>query len=325
MNRFSALRKASEPAVGQIAGFRRPEILGGETVLDFKPLNDTRCELGEGPVYDDRRDALWYCDIARKTILCCDLASGKTRSWVLASEVGSMGLADSGKLVVALRDEIGMFDPDEGSFDRIASIEADRPETRLNDGKVGPDGAFWVGTMDDRERPEKEPIGSVYRVDASGFVERKIEGVKVSNGLAFSPDGRTMFHSDSRGPWVDCWNFDPATGAISGRRRLVTLDDATGRPDGGATDSEGCYWSAGVSAGRLNRFSPDGKLIAFYPVPVAAPTMPCFGGLGLDKLFVTSLRLGRDPAKLEQFPLTGTVIVADSPVAGSPVSRFRDA
>lgn len=294
-------------------------------MLDFKPLNDKRCELGEGPVYDDRRNVLWYCDIVGKTIHCCDLHSGETRSWTMPSEVGSLGLADSGKLVVALRDEVGLFDPEDGSYDWLAHIEADRPETRLNDGKVGPDGAFWVGTMDDREQPEKEPIGSLYRIDASGYVERKVDGIKVSNGLAFSPDGRTMFHSDSRGPWIERWEFDPETGAISGRRRIAELDEETGRPDGAATDSEGCYWSAGVSAGRLNRFSPDGELIAFYPVPVVAPTMPCFGGPGLNRLFVTSLRVGRDSARLAELPLTGTVIVADSPVTGSPVSRLRDA
>ncbi|MCP4385780.1 MAG: SMP-30/gluconolactonase/LRE family protein [Hyphomicrobiales bacterium] len=290
--------------------------------IEFTPINDVQCELGEGPVYDDRRDALWYCDILGRRIYRADLAGGEARHWDFDSEVGSLGLADSGKLVVALRDTVGLFDPDGGHFDAIATIEADRPETRLNDGKVGPDGAFWVGTMDDR--PEKGPIGALYRVDAAGYVERKVTEVIVSNGMAFSPDGQTMYHADSRGPWIDTWDFDPNTGAISNRKRFATLDDEVGRPDGGATDSEGFYWSAGVSAGRLNRFSPSGELAAFYPVPVVAPTMPCFGGEGLDRLFVTSLRVGRDPAQLEAMPLTGTVIVGDSPVAGSAVSRFRD-
>lgn len=293
-------------------------------MFDFRPLNEVRCELGEGPAYDDRRDALWYADIVNKALYCCDLATGDTRNWSFESEVCSLGLADSGKLVIALRDEVGMFDPDDGSFERIATIEEDQPGTRLNDGKVGADGAFWVGTMDDRGLPQREPIGSLYRIDAAGFVERKIEGLKVSNGLAFSPDGRAMFHSDSAGPWIDRWDFDPDTGAISGRTRIAELDDEAGRPDGGATDSEGCYWSAGVSAGKLNRFSASGELLTTYPLPVVAPTMPCFGGAGLDRLFLTSLRVGRDAAKLEALPLTGTVIVADSPVAGSPVSRFRD-
>src|SRR5690606_21010994 len=124
--------------------------------------------------------------------------AGSTRTYSFPSEVGSFGLTESGRLVVALRSEVGLFDPADGSFRRLVEIEAENPGTRLNDGKVGPDGAFWVGTMDDRDQPVKEPIGSLYRVDALGHVERKVEGLFVSNGLAFSPDGRTMFHSDSR-------------------------------------------------------------------------------------------------------------------------------
>ncbi len=292
--------------------------------LEFKPLNNTRCTLGEGPVFDDRRDALWYCDILEKAIHGYFLHEGRTETFSFDSEVGSIGVAETGRLVVALRNEVGLFDPESGIYQRIAEIEPDNPDTRLNDGKVGPDGAFWVGTMDDRNLPRKDPIGSLYRVEASGRVERKIDGVIVSNGLAFTADGRTMFHSDSRGPWIDRWDFDPLTGAISGRKRIAVLDDETGRPDGGATDAEGAYWSAGVSAARLNRFSRDGELLAFYPVPVAAPTMPCFGGPGLGRLYVTSLRVGRAPELLDRYPLTGITIVADSPVPGAPVSRFRD-
>jgi sugar lactone lactonase YvrE len=293
-------------------------------VLEFEPLNDVRCELGEGPVYDQRRDALWYCDTVAKTLHRVDLATAAHRHWSFASEVASLGLAESGRLVIALRDVVGLFDPETGAFAELATIERDHPRTRLNDGKVGPDGAFWVGTMDDAGQTVKEPIGSLYRVDASGTVEPKIGGLRVSNGLAFTSDGRTMFHADSRGPWIDRWDFDASTGAISHRARIAELDDASGRPDGGATDAEGCYWSAGVSAARLNRFAADGRLIATYPVPVAAPTMPCFGGVGLTRLFVTSLRRGRPPTLLERYPLTGITVVAPSPVAGAPVSRFRD-
>lgn len=295
-------------------------------IPDFKPLNDTRCQLGEGPAWDDRRNALWYCDIVERAIHCHDLATGAVSTFTFPTEVGSFGLTESGRLVVALRHEVGIFDPSDESFRPIAAIEVERGrDTRLNDGKVGPDGAFWVGTMDDRDTPVKEPIGSLYRVDAAGRVEKKVEGLVVSNGLAFAPDGRGMFHSDSRGKWIDRWDLDPATGAISNRRRIATMEEDTGRPDGGATDAEGFYWSAGVSAARLNRFAPDGQLVATYPVPVAGPTMPCFGGPGLTRLFVTSLRVGRSPELLERYPLTGQVIVADSPVAGSPVSRFAGA
>jgi sugar lactone lactonase YvrE len=291
---------------------------------EFQPVNDVVCDLGESPVYDDRRGALWYCDIVRRLLIQHSIADKTTRSWSFDSEVGSLGLARSGRVVVALRHEVGLFDPESGDFRRVAEIEPGRAETRTNDGKVGPDGAFWVGTMDDRDIPVKEPIGALYRVTMSG-AEKKIDGLIISNGLAFSPDGKAMFHSDSRGKWIDCWAFDPASGALSSRRRLADLDDATGRPDGGATDAEGCYWSAGVSAARLNRFSSAGKLLASYPVSVGAPTMPCFGGADMKTLFVTSLRTGRAPELLAKYPLTGTLIATRSEVAGSPVTRFNDA
>ena len=116
----------------------------------------------------------------------------------------------------------------------------------------------------------------------------------------------------------------PRPASITNRTRIAEPDDATGRPDGGATDAEGFYWSAGVSAARLNRFSPEGKLVESFPVPVAAPTMPCFGGRDLKTLFVTSLKTGRSPELLARYPLTGTTIAAPSPVAGCPVSRFRE-
>ena len=119
-----------------------------------------------------------------------------------------------------------------------------------------------------------------------------VEGVKVSNGLAWSADARTLYHSDSRGPWIDRWDFHPTTGAISNRRRIVTLTESDGRPDGGATDIEGGYWSCGVSAGCLNRFAPDGRLLARYDLPIPAPTMCAFGGADMRTLFITSARQG---------------------------------
>jgi sugar lactone lactonase YvrE len=295
-------------------------------MMVFSPINTVRCELGEGPVYDLRRNALWYCDIPARRAHRFELATGAARQWTFPSEVGSLGLADSGRLVVALRHTVGLFDPETERFDEIAHIEMERgADTRLNDGKVGPDGAFWVGTMDDRGLATREPIGSLYRVGGDGSVERKVEGVSVSNGLAWTPDGRTMFHSDSSGRWLDRWDFDPASGAMGNRTRIATLDEATGRPDGGACDAEGYYWSAGVSAARLNRIDRDGNIVASHPVPVAAPTMPCFGDPDLRTLFVTSLRTGRSAELLEKYPLTGITIMGQSPVAGAPVGLFREA
>lgn len=293
-------------------------------MFDFQPVNDVRCELGEGPVYDDERDVLWYCDIVGRTIHGAGLAEATHRSHTFDDLVCSIGLCRSGRLVVALRDTVGLFDPDTGIFEALGRIEADDSRTRLNDGKVGPDGAFWVGTMDDSGRKPRERIGALYRVDPSGRIDKKVDGLAVSNGLAFSADGAAMFHTDTGGPWIDRWRFDASTGAIDGRTRIAEPGDDIGRPDGGATDSDGSYWSAGISAARLNRFSPEGDLIESHELPVGAPTMPCFGGPGLKRLFVTSLRAGRPAELLERYPLTGIVIASDSPVAGAPVGRFAD-
>ncbi len=289
--------------------------------LDFACIADTRCRIGESPVYDERANRIFFVDILNRQVFGLEIASGHIGSWTFESEVGSLGLAASGRLVIALRHSVILFDPASEARQELCRIEAEMP-TRLNDGRVGPDGAFWVGSMDDR--PQKEPIGALYRIEPSGHVERKVEGLFVSNGLAWTADGEIMFHADSRGPWIDRWRFDRRTGQISERSRFATLDEATGRPDGGSCDAEGFYWSAGVSAGRLNRFASDGRLAASYEVPVPAPTMPCFGGADFRTLYLTSLREGRAEDVLAKAPLSGGLLAAAAPVAGSPSWRFLD-
>jgi sugar lactone lactonase YvrE len=290
--------------------------------LEFTCIVDLRCRIGESPLYDERTGRLYFVDILNRLLYCREPGSDHLRTWDFDSEVCSLGLAASGRLVVALRDHVVLFDPVRGESWELCQIEADNPLTRLNDGRVGPDGAFWVGSMDDRA--DKEPIGALYRVDPSGRVERKVEGLTVSNGLAWTADGELMFHADSRGPWIDRWRFDRTTGETSERTRIAEPDVAAGRPDGGSCDVEGYYWSAGVSAGHLNRFAPNGRLAATYDVPVPAPTMPCFGGPGFRTLFVTSLREGRSAALLQRAPQSGALFSAAAPVAGFPSWRFLD-
>lgn len=288
--------------------------------LTFECVFDLRCQVAESPVYDDRRNCLFFVDIGRGTVHRVDLAGADHVEWSFEHGACSLGLAQSGRLVLAQRDRVVLLDPESGTVVRqIAAIEAERPDTRLNDGKVGPDGAFWVGTMHDVVA-DRRPVASLYRVTKEGTVERKVPDVICSNGLAWNPDGTVLFHSDSRGAWIDRWQFDPQTGAMSGRRRLVMLDEASGRPDGAATDVEGNYWSAGVSAGVLNRFDCEGRLTKAHPFPVPAPTMPCFAGPELRTIFVTSLR----PAGIGEESLAGGIFAARSPVAGVPIRRFDD-
>jgi sugar lactone lactonase YvrE len=277
-----------------------------------------RNRLGESPVWDADKGRLLWCDIEEGAVMAADPKGSVTDRWTFPGKVGSFGLCASGRLVVAVAKAVHFFNPADGALKQLCALQ--EPETnRLNDGKVGPDGAFWVGTMDDR--PVREAQGTLYRITADGQAEKKVTGMIVPNGLAWGPGGKILYHSDSRGRWIDAYDFVAATGAWSNHRRIVAdIAEEAGRPDGGACDVEGCYWSAGVSAGLLNRYSPEGKLLETLKLPFAAGTMPCFGGDDMKTLFVTSLV----EAKTPPHPDSGRTAVLRLAVAGVPVGKFAD-
>lgn len=288
--------------------------------MHFKPIGDFRLGLGESPVWDERRGLVFLCDIPTGRLLAIRLGEGLVQEWVLGGVVCSLGLCESGRLIVSLTRELILFDPDTGLSETLAIIEGELETNRLNDGKVGPDGAFWVGTMD--QRAERKPVGALYRIGADGKPVLKKSDLVISNGLSWSPDSCIMYHSDSGGQWIDRHDFDPATGEIGEGTRIATPGEADGRPDGSAVDTEGFYWSSGVSAGCLNRYSPDGRLVGKYALPVPSPTMPCFCGPDLKTLVVTSHRY-LPQERLDANPLCGAVLVAASPFAGTPIYRMK--
>jgi sugar lactone lactonase YvrE len=289
-------------------------------MISFELVWDSRCGVAESPVWDAATRRLLFCDIPGKRINALSVDDGARDTYDLPEVVGSFGLCRSGKLVVALRHRVVLFDPRSRRVEDLTGAVVEPATNRMNDGKVGPDGAFWVGTMD--ENTPRQPTAALYRVTPDGRIERKGEGYAVSNGLAWSPDGRTMYHSDSTAGIIEAWDFDPATGGMSNHRQLAKLTSEEGRPDGAATDADGNYWSAGPSAGCINRFSPAGALLEKIPFPVPGPTMPCFAE---RHLFVTSLREGKSPELLQQYPTLGGLFRADAPVQGAPVGLFADA
>nr|WP_245185601.1 SMP-30/gluconolactonase/LRE family protein [Falsiroseomonas frigidaquae] len=283
---------------------------------------DLRAQVGESPVWDAKRGVLWMVDILAPCVIRFDPATGVTRRIPVPEVCGSLALCRSGALLVAQRASVVRLDPATGAITPFASMNDEPGHNRLNDGKVGPDGCYWVGSMDDR--PEKQPTGILWRVTPDGGVERRRDGLVVSNGLAWGPDGRTIWQSDSRRAVLDSAGFDPATGAIGPWRRVRELDEATGRPDGAACDAEGNYWSAGVSAGRINVISPQGAILRHFAFPVPTPTMPCFAGPGLASLFVTSLRAGQDAATLTAHPSLGGLFRAEGLGQGTAIHCFAD-
>jgi len=281
---------------------------------------DARAELGECPVWSAEEQALYWVDVRAPALHRLDPASGGTRTWPLPRRVGSFGLRESGGAVVALVEGFHLLDLDTGALTFLAGPDAHVPGTRFNDGKVSPEGRFWAGTMD--EERLSRPIAALYRLDPDGGVHRVVDGLIVSNGLAWSADGRTMFHSDSKGTVIWAYDYDPEHGMVANRRVLARPSEEVGRPDGAATDIEGFYWSAGISAGVLNRWAPDGRLDRSIPLPCSNPTMPCFGGPDLRTIFVTSLRHDVPADVLEAKPLSGGIFAIEVDVPGVPVGRF---
>jgi sugar lactone lactonase YvrE len=288
-----------------------------QSAAKFKTLIDFNLEIGESPVWDERRGVLWFVDILSPAVLCLEPATRKVTAYAMPAAVGSVSLMSDDRLVVALRTGVHLFDPGSGALAFLVHPEPENTMNRLNDGKVGPDGCFWVGSMHDSV--PRAPSGALYRIAPNGECRRVLDGIKVSNGLAWSPDGKTMYHADSRGQYVNAFDFEAATGALSNGRPLLTLTEEQGLPDGAAVDDEGFYWSAGVTAAKLNRISPEGVLVESVELPVAAPTMPCFGGADGRTIFVTSLASDRSGRRED-----GTLISFDSDCIGAPVGRFGE-
>ena len=285
----------------------------------FELVWDSRCGVAESPVWDAANRRVLFCDINGKKINALSVDTGARETWDLPEVVGSFGLCRSGRLVVALRHRVVLFDPKTQAITDLTPAVVEPATNRLNDGKVGPDGAFWVGSMD--ENSPRQPLGALYRVTADGRIEKKSEGYAVSNGLAWSADGRTMYHSDSTSAIIEAWDFDPATGDQSNHRVIAKLSNEEGRPDGAATDMDGNYWSAGPSAGCVNCFSPEGQMLKKLPFPVPGPTMPCFAD---GFMYVTSLREGKSAEVLRQFPTLGGLFRIAAPAVGAPVAAFAD-
>jgi len=287
--------------------------------MQFELVWDSRCAVAECPVWDAANRRLLFADIQGKCINVLSVDSGARETWTLPDIVPSFGLCRSGRLVVALRRRVVLFDPRSGAVQDFSGPIDEPASTRLNDGKTGPDGCFWVGSID--EQKDRQPIGALYRVTPDGRMERRAENIANSNGLGWSPDGRTMYHSESKSGIIEAWDFDPATGAMRNHRRLATLGNDDGRPDGAAVDTDGNYWSAGPSAGCINRFSPAGTLLERIAFPVPGPTMPCFAD---GALYVTSLRDGKSEELLERFPTLGGLFRATATARGVPVGLFAD-
>ena len=283
--------------------------------------------LGESPLWHPVEQVLYHCDIPGHTLNRFDPASSAHAHWRFDTDVACCAPMLDGALLLAMRDGLWRFDPATGQRSALAEPPYDMATERFNDGKCDPQGRFWVGTI---YEPRDPPNAALYRF-SDGVLTRQADRITVSNGLAWSPDGRTMYWSDTQAHSVYAFDFDPASGGLSQRRVFAnfaakqpgeSLDAYGGRPDGAAVDVEGCYWVAMFEGQRLLRLSPDGALLREVRLPVRCPTMPCFGGANLKTLYITTARENRPVAELAAQPLAGCVLSLRVDVPGLPANIF---
>ena len=269
--------------------------------------------LGESPMWHPVEQMLYWCDIAGRKLQRFDPVAGELVHWDFDTEVASCAPMLDGGLLLAMRDGLWRFDTATGRRQRLAAPPYDPASERFNDGKCDPQGRFWVGTI---YEPRNPPRAALYRF-AGGRLDKMAGDISVSNGLAWSPDARTLYWADTQAHRVYALVFDPSDGSVSQRRVFAEFSARQpeqplalygGRPDGAAVDAEGGYWVAMFEGARVLRFAADGTLTREVTLPVRCPTMPCFGGHDLRTLYITTSRQRRPADELAREPLAGCVL-----------------
>ncbi|WP_240494306.1 SMP-30/gluconolactonase/LRE family protein [Pantoea sp. 1.19] len=281
-------------------------------------LPDYRGELPECPTWDAATQTLWWTDILKKEIHCCDAQGQQHRIITFTEEPGCFALRREGGLIVALRSGIWLCDAQGQLSEKVCDNPSNPALCRFNDGGVDSQGRFYAGTF---WAPGDFNGALLCRVDTQ-LQTRVIQcDIMGHNGLAFSADGRWMYSSDTPNGviWRAPIGDDGEPGARSAFHRFQPGD---GLPDGAAMDVEGGYWSALYDGWRLCRFSPDGEVLESHRLPVRCPTMVCFGGADMRTLFVTTTREHFSAEEIAQTPLAGAIFSLRVGVAGVSKPRF---
>jgi len=303
--------------------------------MNWQTAVTTPCELGESPFWHPHEQMLYWVDIPGKKIQRANVYLGSVESWDLPTEPGCIAPAASGGLVMALRHGVFRARTWGGPLERIATLDYDPSRMRANDGKCDALGRFWIGTIDESRQAHD---AALYCLDGRGgepLVSRKAGPATTANGLAWSPDGRTLYWADTPAHVVWAWDFEPDSNTLGQQRTLHQFGDKPtgwqfeqpgyqGRPDGAAVDTAGNYWVAMFEGRRLCQFAADGRLLAEVPTPLQCPTMPCFGGDDLRTLYLTSACYRRSADELQAFPLSGCVLSMRVEVPGLPVNFYID-
>jgi L-arabinonolactonase len=295
--------------------------------VDITCVSSQANDLGESPCWDWRSGRLYWIDAWKAHIHSLDPVSGVTDCNEFAPAlagrpIGAIGLHASGDMISSVKGGFYHLDLERDTAHLIAEAETDRPATnRLNDGKCDRRGRFWSASVNTDHRT---PTAALWCLEADRKPILKQDGLVVGNGIAWSPDDRSMYLADSFTRIVWRYDFDIDSGALTNRRIFTSTDDISGFVDGATVDADGCYWAALFRGGAVARFAPDGKLMQRVALPVTNPTMCTFGGSDLDILYVTTACRFLDEAALRDQPLAGRLFAIEGLGArGIPEPEYR--
>ncbi len=277
-----------------------------------------RCIHGEGPIWADQEQQLYWTDIESRAIWHFDPQTGQAANWSMPEKVCSMAFRGKRGLLIAFESGLSFYDPHTRSQQRIVDIETDLPTTRLNDGRCDRQGRFVVGGFDSSEKG----LSAAYRLDADLSLHRLFGGLSSANSTCFSLDGRTMYYANTPEAVIWAFDYDPHTGTPSHRRVFCDFHDQPGVPDGSVIDADDCLWNAQWNGSRIARYRPDGTIERVVEMPCRHPTSLCFGGPELDTLYITTSRLTLSDEEARLQPLAGALLVMRPGVKGLPEMKF---
>lgn len=308
--------------------------------MNWTVLNTPLCDLGESPFWHPDEQRLYWVDITARRLHRFAPGTGVAEQWDMPSEPGCVAplRTPQGGLVVALRDGVYSALQWGGPLHLLAPASHDIASFRFNDGKADPMGRFWAGTVNERRDAATAQLYCLDTQHRPGSVAARLQpraaGATVANGLAWSPDARTLYWADTSSHTVRAWQWDAASNHLSEERVFYQWPDKpakwaadapvnppyAGRPDGAAVDAEGNYFIAMYEGAQVLKLSPQGDVLASLALPAQCPTMPCFGGPDLRTLYVTTARQKRPFAELDRFPQSGGVFALRLDVPGLPVN-----
>lgn len=286
--------------------------------MDVRRIGNTTDLLGESCVWSAQEQALYWVDIRQPALRRLNYSDGKIDTFEMPELAGAVCLREGGGVMLALEQSIAHFDPSTSSLQKVAHVPDTFPNIRFNDSRVDPQGRFWAGTMDDVARG---PVGTLYRLDSGHRMTSVLHPIIISNSLAFSPDSRTMYFSDTVSREI--WAYDLDSAGMPSNRRVFATVPAPGTPDGSTVDAEGFLWNAEWDGWRVVRYAPDGRVDRIIPMPVRHPTCCTFGGPDLTTLFVTSASLRLSDAERAAQPMAGGLLALEVGVKGVADPAYR--